>query len=171
MGLYECAQWGDLHASEFIFWGPGVWIKLGRSCVAWLRSWLALAPPLFSFFRSCCSNEGWSQSNWELRQSWLNTVQLLGEVTSQMKAAQAALKPRQRSMQIRVMLFNLTDALQPGPVQQQTNANASNSTVILFIICITWYFLLPRVSPLTCGLLKMWGYILDNTEHTVWVFC
>lgn len=69
--------------------------------------------------------------SWELRQSWVNTVQLLWEVTSQMKVAQAALKPRPRSVQITVLRFNLThtDTSQPGPVQQQTNANASTAYI------------------------------------------
>lgn len=68
---------------------------------------------------------------WELRQRWVNTVQLLGEATLQMKEAQAALKPRPRSVQMRVLCFNLThtDHLQPGPVQQQTNANASTAGI------------------------------------------
>lgn len=68
---------------------------------------------------------------WELGQSWVNTVQLLREATLQMKAAQPALKRRPRSVQIRVLWFNLfyTDALQPGPVQQQTNANARTADI------------------------------------------
>lgn len=68
---------------------------------------------------------------WELRQSWVNTVQPLREATLQMKVAQTALKPRPRSVQIRVLHFNLThtDDLQPGPVQQQTNANTSAADI------------------------------------------